>query len=571
MTISQTLLSVGLPVFLAELGSRALGRWLGSSGAGLLDDTGALTATGQKALADAKIDPASLTPDTLKAVDQALRAKAVTPLSTAATVRQETARRFGIDLTAGQATRDPQQLAAEAMLAKGGRGMPASEVMQGRNAAQLGALPVAAENIAQKVAPNATLGVGETGAGQTAIQGLQDAADASKTGVDAAYDAFRQAAQAGGHVLPPTAGDRLAQAIPGAFQARNLIVSPETAPKATAAVRTVLERVRGQPVTPEMADVLRRSITNLERGASDPTDRLALGTVRTAYDGWLRSEMGALPNAGASGVLGLLDQARAQASRHFATFGPASARSAPGLDTVAKGVAGRIEPSPLIDRLFGGGTEVDASALPVAMRVRDALGANSDAWQQVQRALVRRVVLGSEDQQAVGLEAGKSGMDLIHGRLTRALDGKGGEALRELLGHSGHAQLTELRDVVEAMKPAPHFVTGPSGAATTRAVGESGAKLAGTLAGTAAGAGVGALGHMVGAPWLAAATAPVGGMIGRELGPMLRDRAGAAAASRALAGYAAPSSTDAMLAAAFPPALTAAATAPPWYPPRRRR
>jgi hypothetical protein len=570
----------GASSILGGLVARPLGRWLASSGGGLLDDAGALTATGQRALADAKVDPGSLTPDTLKAVDQALRAKAVTPLSTAATVRQETAKRFGIDLTAGQATRAPQQLAAEAMLAKGGRGMPASELMQGRTGDQLGALPVAAENIAQRVAPQASLGsgAGEYGAGQDVIEGLRQAAVGSKAGVNAAYDTFRQAAQAGGHVLPPEAGDRFAAILPRVFDQADTTVLPETAPQAFAVTRDVLGRVQGQGVTPELAEAVRRRISNALEGLSptDPkfgTEKRALGLVKNAYDGWFRQEMGALPSAEASGVVGLLDHARAQAAQHFATFGPRAAGQ-PGLAAVVKAVDPRgpqIEPTPLINALFGGSGEVNQAALPVARRVRDALGPTSDAWQQVQRALIRRVALGSEDKQAMGLEAGRDGMDAIHGRLQRALEGKGGEALRELLGHSGHAQLSELRDVVGAMRPAPHFVTGPSGAATTRAVGEGGAKLAGTLAGTAAGAGVGALGHMVGAPWLAAATAPIGGMVGREIGPMLRNRAGAAAAARALAGYTPPPAMDAQIAAMLPPALTAAAVAPPWYPPQRRR
>ncbi|KMO20714.1 hypothetical protein [Methylobacterium platani] len=115
------------------------------------DASGAFTGDAVNALQSAGLDPATFTPEFAGHIEQAFRAKGVSP----AAIREAQAAEFGIPLSRGQATQDPAALALERQSAAGSRGGRALDVAADFGQRQAGAIDAARTGLLGRLAGNA--------------------------------------------------------------------------------------------------------------------------------------------------------------------------------------------------------------------------------------------------------------------------------------------------------------------------------------------------------------------------------------------------------------------------------
>ncbi len=521
-----------------ELLATSVGTLLAKHGAGILDGAGKLTATARAAFRQAGIDADGLNPDILKGIDGQLRGRVVNAATVAAARRQEVADAYGMPLTKGEATRDLAHLQAEEAMRQGARGEGAQSVMRGVRDQQISQAPLAIESASQRVAPGATITPTEAGAGDVLVEGVRGAERAAGAKVGEAYKAFRGASDAGGYSIPPEASADLTARIGQAFRTADFIYDPTGKP-AGAVVEYLRKATSEGPITPEFAEELRKRIGATAARMTDPQDRAALNLVKRGFDDWFTAQMDAIPSAGTGGTMDLLRQARATAAAKFRKFESTGAGDKGGA-LVERIVAGRIEPQGAIDAMMGGARGFDVNGAAGARRVRDVLGAGSQQWQTMQRAMIRRILLGGADQQATGFPEWQT----MLARINRALEGRGEDLAADALGRKGIEELRGLRDLMGSLAvPSDAMNRSGSGWALMRALQP--------YIGTGTGAGIGgalgaALGGSMGVPGSAAAGAAAGGLAGKTLQNILNH----ALAVKAAKGYRAPLDMNALARAA---------------------
>lgn len=211
-------------------------------GKSVRDASGAFTGDALNALRGSGLDPATFTPEFAQHVEQAFRAKGVSP----AAIREAQAAEFGIPLSRGQATQDPAALALERQSAAGSRGGRALDVAQDFGQRQAGAIDAARTGLLGRLAGNAPV-------------------------ID----------------NPAVAGEMIADRARG--------FAGDAAFRAAAAQRTAdsaLERVRG-PMPPDPLD----AASSVMQGVRDAAGR-GKAAYRQAYD-----DMAAIPGEFAPGAL----------------------------------------------------------------------------------------------------------------------------------------------------------------------------------------------------------------------------------------------------------------------------
>ncbi|MCJ2093131.1 hypothetical protein MKK67_11575 [Methylobacterium sp. J-072] len=327
----------------------AIGGGLGAAGGALLEGAGkayaavrragipfqgsdgALTEQAATALREAGVDPAAITPE----IQAALRAKG----PTLAAVREGQAAEFGLPLSRGQATANPQVLAQEGRALSGQAGPRAQQIGEefaGRQAEAVAAtrdrfLGMAAgdaprierpqeafeavadrarqatqaeaerASIAQRAQDDAlrtVRGRGETDAldaATLAAQGTRDAAAQSKAGYRAAYDDVA----AFPHQFDPGALDMLGGRVRSRLGA-DVPLDDRLTPAATRAIADldavpqIFGLAPGEGPNLQQVDQLRKRLGALYGStAQNPTDRRALGRVMEEFDNHLSDAAGA--------------------------------------------------------------------------------------------------------------------------------------------------------------------------------------------------------------------------------------------------------------------------------------
>jgi len=181
-------------------------------------------------------------------------------------------RRAGVTPTVGQLTQDPGQITREANLAKTGANSTDANLqrlpaLQNANTASLLRQLDAA---GAETAPNAA------GAGQAAIESLTGTVNANRQNINSLYSAARdtngRSALLDGHAWTMNANRALDDANVGSF------LPPDIAKKMNAIA------AGEYPLTVDVAEQLKTSIGNIQRGSADGNVRRALGIVRAALD-----------------------------------------------------------------------------------------------------------------------------------------------------------------------------------------------------------------------------------------------------------------------------------------------
>lgn len=243
--------------------------------------------------------------------DEMARKWAATASSAAAgrnapTARSIAADEFGIPLSRGQATGDVTQQAFEEASRNAARGPAATKIMENFDRRQGGAIDNAAESIARtaaNAAPDAALSArNPLVLSEQVLNDLRAAERASKGGVDAAYDAARQA----GASVKTEALQGAPQAIRRSLDDSGIIVNDTLTPYTSRALsqlddfanlRGVLEnrtatlpggagdKVAG--VSLEGIEKQRSQLLAAQKNAVDPTDRRAVRHLIDGFDNWL--------------------------------------------------------------------------------------------------------------------------------------------------------------------------------------------------------------------------------------------------------------------------------------------
>ncbi|MCJ2016862.1 hypothetical protein MKK84_05370 [Methylobacterium sp. E-065] len=404
---------------------------------------GGLTDQATAALREAGIDPATITPE----IEAAFAAKG----PSAAAAREAQAAEFGLPLSRGQATADPQILAQEGRALAGQSGSRAQEIGQDFTARQTEALTgvrdrfqgmaagtfdrierpqeayeavadrarqaVQADaeraSVAQRGLDDALRAVrGRGGAdaldGATAAaQGLREASAQGKAGYRAAYDDVGALP----HVFDAGALDMLGSRVRSRL-APDVVIDDRLTPAAHRALQDldqvpeIFNLAPGQGPSLAQTEQLRRRVGSLYPStATNPADRRALGAVLDEYDSHLN-------DAAAIGALNRPSAAPAAAVDDFPGFAAPSAAPAP---TSAAGGAptGTGEPETLM-RFLGrsGGVPLDAEARAADLHRAYVPGQgtlarnNAPTWDQI------RVRLAEEGFLPPGMDGTASARDV---------------------------------------------------------------------------------------------------------------------------------------------------------------
>ncbi|MCJ2063238.1 hypothetical protein MKK63_11005 [Methylobacterium sp. J-088] len=360
---------------------------------------GALTDQASTALRKAGIDPAAITPELAQHIETTFAAKG----PSVAAAREAQAAEFGLPLSRGQATADPQALAQEGRALAGQSGPRAQQIGdefsarqadalatnrdrflgmaagdaprierpqeafeavadRARQAAQAEAERTSIAQRAQDDALRAVRGRGETDAldaAAMAAQGVRDAASQGKAGYRAAYDDVGALP----HVFDPGALDMLGTRVRSRLGA-DVPIDDRLTPAAHRALQDldqvpeIFNLAPGQGPSLAQTEQLRRRMGALYPStAQNPTDRLVLGRVMDEFDNHLNdaAAIGALNRPASRGAADL-------AGDGFPGAASLDAPSAP-LPAAGGAPARPSEPETLTRYLArGGGVPLDAEA-----------------------------------------------------------------------------------------------------------------------------------------------------------------------------------------------------------------
>jgi len=234
-------------------------------------------------------------------------------------------------------------------------------------------------------------------AGNQVRQGLRDAYDASKAGVNEAYDiAGRQQGKFRAKGIESLPG-RLNQALESSshkLPGRDLM--KENYP-ATSEMLGAVETLRGGDVPIQQYEQMRRYLQGQWRGAKS-SDRAAAASVLREFDTWADDMLDQAMYAGDEAAMESLKGARAANRQHMAKFGKN--------DTFADGRkisdrAGKVvndiihddlSPAAIINHLAGSSKMGQTKdSLAVLSRLQKAVGRESQAWSALQEAGLLRL------------------------------------------------------------------------------------------------------------------------------------------------------------------------------------
>lgn len=301
---------------------------------------------------------------------------------------------FGFNLTRGQKTGDVGQLRREEMLRSSGTGSTAGRAANQIEDAQRQNLENQASRIQDYLAgKNAGTPAEAT---DEAISGVQRQAQDLKSRIDAAYNDVR-AQRANVDI---SAVKSLPETLKQSVRDFDLGVTPtteKTLQSITQSIDNIPKNAKG--VTMRAIEATRKKILNSIGASASPADKAAMMKVKNAFDGWIDD---AFDNALISGdreALDKLKQARALRHEYAQRFEPTK----PG-DRAGKLVQRMIDvdatPDELAGALFGSSQIAPRAAVSMVRKLRKALGPETDAWNAVRAATVRKALTNRADEVA---------------------------------------------------------------------------------------------------------------------------------------------------------------------------
>lgn len=539
----------------------SIGR-LFKSGAQFLNASGTLTTTARRALQEAKIDPDSLDPQTLRQANTIIRQQlghSPPPVGAAPTIQtgarptpaemvegvaRSDIQDTGIGATVGQRSGNLAQQSVESKLAEGVRGTPAQDVMAGARRGQQRQFENSVENTAMAESPGLPR-LTEAEAGGTVRSELQGHKQVADDAVDHLYEDAAQTATASGITVPSSWRLHGPQ-----FSLRSLgmaDVNEGTAPKTAAVIdflqqqfegateraraaakaagvrsRAVLRGITGE-FDPNELEGLRKKITKSSLNTSDPTDKAAMIALRGKFDDFLDNEVGAHDPR----VVEKYQNAReyfGETQKAFTQQTPADV----GGKLIDKTVKGENVDQKIVDDIFGGGNKISPNGVQHYNRIVGITGPDGEGAKGLRQAMVRRIVMGGPDAQAQGTFSPQKALTSVNS----ALEGRGAQFVQDTLGP------TTLRDLQVLQRHLGRLVrnsdvgnpprSGFLNEAAMRAIGRLG--IAGMVGG-----GSGAAATIMGGPIVGPLVGAAAGAVTKKAGDAIAASAGRRAAEKAIA------------------------------------
>lgn len=414
--------------------------------------TGELTIQGQRRLAELGYDPRALSAEMQRAFGEAAErvpVRAGDDVGAEAIGRIATADRFGVPLTRGQATGSVAQSASEESMRAGVRGAGASQVIEGFDNVQRGAVDTARQNIAGQVGE----GTGNRiDAADAVIDGVRREAEAARGAGRQAYEVLDQS----GAAISGDAFGPLRAQIESAVRAQGLPLDAGT-PNAQAALNVLESTFQGSgtgSVPFAGIERARQRLNSLRRAAysgSNGADQIAIDAAIREFDGFLDDTITDALISGSAGVLDDAKNARQLWSRYRQTF-----LSREGADNfIRKIVEDDLAPDQVAGWLFGASRNIGGGQTSlVAQRVKDILGPESAEFAAVRRA--------AWDHITTPIEGKQLGPQAIASNISELLNGKGQTLGKVLFSERDLRVMGEFRDMLRLLEP-PGKATNRSG------------------------------------------------------------------------------------------------------------
>jgi hypothetical protein len=426
----------------------------------VVDASGQLTPAATKALQDAKIDPANVSPDLIASFQQqAKRANGVDP----ATARAAAAGEFGIPLTKGQATQDVGQIAEEEAMRNNARGDLPGNIVRGFDQKQRTAVADARDKIATTVAGGQSLAATPGEAGERVATGLKTRAQAARDAVDQAYDTATTASK------NTMIGADLFKDLPGrvgkALDDNDIIVDHLT-PATAGALNSIddFANFKEAQLGPDesVAGVSLRGLEQLRRRvggrfaqSANPVDRRALTITKNTLDDFIDEAVDKGLMSGDPAALDALKGARQLRAAYSKKFAQQNPRDKAGqfIETVLQDP----DPNPdyIANWLFGARTVgLKPESEKIAQRLKDVLGEDSPEWQAVREGAWRKLTETPGDKADLTPH-------MLAERIGSFLDGDGRTLSRRLYSPDELAQMRRFGRALRVLTP-PKEATNPS-------------------------------------------------------------------------------------------------------------
>lgn len=346
-----------------------------------------LSGAGQRAAADAGLDVEGMSPEALREFARIAEGGNVAVAGRAAEMRE-----FGIPASRGQllnSADDPatyRQLNLEERMRRGLEGDEPGRIMREFDARQRAAIDEAANRVQGRLQPQRSADLSE--AQGRFFGGVQQAEQAAERRVDDAYTAMRGMGDA---TVPVPAEGTLLKRLTDAVAEEARVIDPMLTPATVRALREVGERLPEGGASLADFEKARRVIVNLQQASPNRSDSANLTIVKRALDDWLDETVDAGLMSGDPAIVDALKAARAARAEYGRLF------QSRGPNDVAGKIVERIiekaeTPEMAMNYILGQGSLAgQQSAVGATRKLKEILGADSDAWNALREAAWTRL------------------------------------------------------------------------------------------------------------------------------------------------------------------------------------
>lgn len=360
-------------------------------------------------------------------------------------------------LTTAQATQNPEMMRAMAGAEQGLLGNRARTIAGGARAQQQQALSATAEAVQQQLGGGVIGAPGQGGA--LAANELVGRAATEKAGVKSAYDLARSIGADA--ATPEGAFKTWGQAVTRVLDERgfDLDMMP--------AASKYLNDIAGMGDNLPGLMKWRSRVTNAIRDAGTPSERATLSIMLDGFDEWLDDVAGRGLLSGDPAALSAWKDAMAK-NRQFRSLFERKSITDMLVDTAGEAPQLKVAPDDAVNVIFGKGELGSKTGLATDLgRLRNVLGAQSDAWKAIKEEAFLRLFRSQPQAEGTGaLLTGRFKPGAYNKALATALRDQP-TAMRMLFSADEIKQLQQFGRVLEyayGLKPMPQNVN-PSGTA----------------------------------------------------------------------------------------------------------